>query len=671
MKSKNKYNIMKQLPIWATLMIIALPLVVFSTYLGIREYRNQTVSALDRREAMANLGALLIHEKFDGIINVGNSFASRPLVYQNIEKGDYGAVVKNLQRIPQVLPDIDSIAILDKDGVMKAVVPPMPETIGKSFAYRDYYQEVSKEWKPYVSEAFKRTREPRYNVVSVAVPIYDSQEKDVLGVLLLTIKLDTITRWTKEVDVGQGSFIYIVDKNGHLVASPDLRSEDDLVDYSSLEVIKKILSGGHGVEVHDKDLVVDEKHLAAYSSISGYGFGLEVVQPTRIAFAKRTQQVIEYFLFWSLIILGVSFFSYRVLKDKENMRSQRDRERILLESIGDGIIAIDNEWRIILWNKAASLITGWSRDEVIGRPFRDIIRFIRERDHKDNVAFIESAIVEKKTSSMEDGTFLIRKDGSEVSVGDSAAPIVNANEEVQGAIIVFRDISDEIEKNHMRSDFVYSSHQLRTPVTEALWNLEIAIDEENANKRNEDLRIVYQSLSSIKKLSEDIVAVSEIDQGGMVAKISPIKFIDILSDVQNNVSKAVKERGITLTINPVSPIMAINTDKKLLSRLFFEIIENAISYSPRGSRVEVVTTLQEQEKKLLIEVIDKGVGIPEEEQVLIFTKFFRGSNRGKDVVGDGLGLYIAKAYMALLNGKMWFKSEEGKGTTFSILLPIE
>ncbi|KKT38165.1 MAG: Multi-sensor signal transduction histidine kinase [Parcubacteria group bacterium GW2011_GWA1_44_13] len=78
-----------------------------------------------------------------------------------------------------------------------------------------------------------------------------------------------------------------------------------------------------------------------------------------------------------------------------------------------------------------------------------------------------------------------------------------------------------------------------------------------------------------------------------------------------------------------------------------------------------------EEKGICIEVADHGFGIPEEEQVTVFTKFFRGSNRGKENVGDGLGLYIAKAYITLLGGKIWFKSEEGKGTTFYITLPIE
>lgn len=96
---------------------------------------------------------------------------------------------------------------------------------------------------------------------------------------------------------------------------------------------------------------------------------------------------------------------------------------------------------------------------------------------------------------------------------------------------------------------------------------------------------------------------------------------------------------------------------------------DAVNYSHRGAKVDVAVSLQKE--NILIEVVDTGVGIPEEEQIITFTKFFRGSNRGPEsAAGDGLGLYLARAYMELLGGKVWFESEEGKGTTFFISLPV-
>jgi len=659
---------MKRLPLFVVLALFVLPIFFVATYLVVREYNNQTSTALDRREALANLGALLIHEKFDGIIDVGTSLASRAMVYKNIEKGDWSASIESLSNLSQTFPYIDSVGIFDKEGVLKAIIPPMPEVTGKSFVYRDYYKGVSKEWKPYVSETFKRAVEPKYNVVSIAIPIRSDDQK-ILGILLLTIKLETVVGWGNELNVGHAGFIYIVDKKGQLVAHPHMKSDGDTPDFSSVAVVQKLLKGEHGVEVFF-DSIDNDEDLVAYAPVQDYGFGVMVAQPTDVAFAERKNKLTEYILFWAIIIIAATGFLYRVLKDRITLKAQRDHEAILLESIGDGVVAIDRNWNITLWNKTASTITGWSKEEAMGKPLRTILKFIRERDRVENIMFIEDAMVRGKITTMSDSTLLVRKDGSEAPIGDSAAPIFcGGGETPDGVIIVFRDMSIALEKSHLRSDIAYATHQFRTPVTEALWNLEIAIDEQDPDKRKEDLRIAYQALLSIKKLSEHLVLVSEIDQGGLSVKMLSVKFIDVLADVQKKIEKEAKLRDIALSIVPVSPLMAIHTDKKLLNRILFEIIENAIIYSHLSSKVKVTTTLQE--KELLIEVADTGVGITEEEQPIIFTKFFRGSNRGSKNAGGGLGLYLAKAYIALIGGKIWFESKEGKGTKFFVLVPIE
>lgn len=657
----------RRLPLLVILLLAVLPLILVGTYLGIREYKHQTRVALERRGAIADIGALLIHEKFDGVIDVGTSLASRPLVYQNIVKGDWDEAVKNMEGVPQVFPYIEMVGLFDTGGVLKAIIPPMPEAIGKSFAYRDYYQGVSKEWKPYVSEAFKRAVEPKYNVVSIAVPIKSPDQK-VLGILLLTIKVDVIVDWAKHIDVGSGGFVFIVDKTGQLVAHNYLKPEDDLVDYSSLPSIQRLLQGEHGVEIHEADVIVDEEHIAAHASVKDYGFGIEIVQPTRIAFIERGSEAIVLGVAWGIIICVIGFFLYRILKDRAEIKEQRDRERLLLSGIGDGVVAIDHDWRIILWNKAASTITGWSEAEVLGKPFRSIVKFIREHDRKEDIAFIEDAIVMGKTSFMEVGTLLIKKDGTEIAVGDSAAPINDKDGKMKGVVIVFHDASKEREAMHLRSEFVYASHQLRTPITEALWNLDIAKKEDDPIKRAEDLDIVGHSLVSIQKLSEHLVAVSEINQGFISVKKSMTKITDAFGEIQNTLEKKAEEGKITLSFSPVSVTAAFDTDPRLFKKILYEVIENAILYSPAGSEVKVDIIVKEND--LIIEVADVGVGIPEAEQPVIFAKFFRASSRPKNVAGAGLGLYIAREYVKVLDGKIWFESVEGKGTTFFISLPI-
>lgn len=663
---KGRNNEMKRLPLPIILTLFVLPIVIVATYLIVREFNNQTTSALDRREVVANLGALLIHEKFNGIIDVGTSLVSRTMVYQNVEEGNWDTAIKTLERIPQAFPYIEMVGFFDMEGVLKAVIPQTPELVGRNFAQRDYYQGVSKEWKPYVSEAFKRSVDPKYNVVSVAIPIKSTEQK-VLGVLLLTVNLDAIVSWSEEISLGSGGHIYIVDKKGQFVVHPHLKNEDNLINFSDTPVVQKLLKGEHGVGVF-LDPIDNHEDLIAYTPVQDYGFGVMVAQTTDVAFSERKSTLIEYLLFWMVIIFSASVFLYRILKDRITLKIQRDHERVMLDSIGDGVVAIDRDWKIILWNKSASAITGYSKEEAFGKPFREIIKFIRESDRKESISFIEDAIVMNRVASMDNGMLLVKKDGSEVFVDDSAAPVIGLNGEVEGAIVVFHDATKERESMHLRSDFMYASHQLRTPITEALWNLEIGIEEQDTNKKNEDLRVAHQSLLSVKKLSEHLVDVSEIDQGNVSVKFSDVKLIDVLTETQNKLEKEADARGVTISIDPVSPIMAINTDQKFLTKILFEVVENAVIYSRREANVAVKTTLKE--KELIIEVADTGVGVLEQEQVLIFTKFFRGSNRGSENVGDGLGLYLAKAYTVLLGGKIWFESVEGEGTTFFISVPI-
>ena len=253
---------MKRLPVPAALSLVILPLVFMAVYSSIREFNNQTSFTLERREAMATLGALLIEEKFDSVVAVGVSLASRSMIYQNIEKNNWSEAIKNMESIPQTLPFIDAISLLDKEGVMKARFPSAPEIIGKSFAYRDYYQGVSKEWKPYVSAAFKRVPEPRYNVVTVAVPIR-SANQNVLGFLLLAIKVDEIVSWSKGFDAGSNGYIIVVDKKGQLVAHPQMKLGDDLTDFSSVVAVQKLLKGERGVDVFFV-FVDNEGDLVAY-----------------------------------------------------------------------------------------------------------------------------------------------------------------------------------------------------------------------------------------------------------------------------------------------------------------------------------------------------------------------------------------------------------------------
>lgn len=353
-----------------------------------------------------------------------------------------------------------------------------------------------------------------------------------------------------------------------------------------------------------------------------------------------------------------SAFAAQLARDNERMET-------LLASIGDGVVAIDKEWNITLWNPAASVITGWEKEDVLGKPFRQTVKFIRESDRSEYISFISEAMLSGRARTIEDRVLLIRKDGTEIPVGDSAAPIMNGHG-AEGAIIVFRDVTSERNRNMVSSDVAYASHQMRTPVTQAMWNMEEAQKKKSVKSMREHVDIAYTALKSVQKLVRDLLDVSDIDSGVVFARPAPVKIKQLISGVSKQLKQKAGDFGLKIKLS-VDPSATIQADGKLLERVLFEIMENAVSYNKKRGTVRV--SVSQEEAGVLISVEDTGVGIVDEQKSLVFTKFFRGQNVPVGSIGTGLGLYIARKYAELMGAKLWFTSEAGKGSTFFILLP--
>jgi PAS domain S-box-containing protein len=407
-----------------------------------------------------------------------------------------------------------------------------------------------------------------------------------------------------------------------------------------------------------------------------YSHSVGVIAPDSILYFKFHMAflVVTCIVFSVIVVWRVAVFLRKIDYDRkivaEKLESEKNKLNTLLQSIGDGVIAIDRNWKIILWNESASRLSGWKSTEVIGKPFRDFIKLIRERDRSENIGFIEDVMVMGKIHFMENHTCLIQKDGRELPVGDSASPIFNVLGEVEGAIIVLRDATKERESAGLRSDFAYASHQLRTPITRALYSLEVSLSENNLKTIKNNIEVAYQSLESIRKLSEELVAISEIDQGLTISKIKPVKLSKLFSEIIKEADERIKDSGVKIKILSISPLLKIDTDEKLLKKALTVILDNAIVYSPK--RGEIKISAEVKKNSVLIEIQNSGMGITPEHQALVFTKFFRGNNfNTTEIAGAGLGLFIAKECVKLLNGKIWFKSEAGEETIFYLSLPLD
>ncbi|MFA5854218.1 MAG: ATP-binding protein [Patescibacteria group bacterium] len=658
----NRKNIAARLGIFG---LTLLPIAILAAVNYVQLYDHLTQRALDRRQAVAQLAGQMVQQHFDALIQVGRSLASRPVLIEAIEKNDWPGAIETIERTPEQFPFIKRIALNDLSGTARANFPRTTEGIGTSFAYRDWYQGVSKNWTPYVSEVFQRAVEPKTNVVGVAVPIVTLDNRNV-GILLMQVELDTLLQWTSEVSVGGSGYIYVVDRKGHVMIHPEHPAGQDIVDLSSLPAVQQALESSSGVGIFSNPQE-NEDRLYAYWTSPQYGFSVGVQEPVRSAFATR-REVLTGILFVYAIIFLLNFILAWVLwRLVRTLVTNYQQEDIYLTSIGDGVVAIDRDWNITLWNDAAAKLTGWSAEEAIGGSFREKIRFLREHDRKENIGFVEEAILFGTTKQMSNSTILLTRDEREIPVSNSAAPIFGPKGQVSGVIIIFRDDTHERDSHILRTDFAYASHQLRTPITKALWSLEAAA-EGAKNGQKEKLETARIALLDVQKLSERLLEVSLIDQKTLFAKPETVSVADTVEKAVATCSSDASSRTTRVVTHFGSAAETIETDPKLLRLALEEVISNAVLYSPKNSTVDVQTAKQGNE--LLIEVRDTGLGIPEEQQTLVFTKFFRGENVPSDVSGVGLGLFIAREYIRLLGGRIWFVSEPGRGTTFSITIPI-
>src|SRR3989304_5120122 len=458
-----------KLPNLVLTLVVSVTLIIAATYSTFWTYESLTKFTLERRAAIAYLAATTLKEKFDAAVGVGISFSTRIQFRKLIEEGKWQEAMQIVESGVKDFSYLDRTFIFDPEGILKASSAPVTAEIqaliGTSFAYRDYYQGVSKNWQPYLAEVVKPAAPLGYNLVPIAIPIKSSADGRVLGFLLLTMKLDTVSAWSKNIDVGQGGFVYIVDQKGHLAAHPNFSKEKEIVDFSQVPAVQKVLKGESGVETLSNPIEKTER-VTAYEPVPEYGWGGIVGQPTDQAFSYRNNLLIRMALVWVLVSASLSVFTFIILRNLKINRLRSERERTFLESIADGIVAVDKNLIVTLWNKAASQITEYTAPEALGKNFKDVVKLIKASDKKEDISFIESALNKGESQKMSSGTLLITKTGRELTVADSCAPIFSPSGKVSGAIIVFRDISKEDELQKAKEEFLsLITHQLRTPLT--------------------------------------------------------------------------------------------------------------------------------------------------------------------------------------------------------------
>lgn len=385
------------------------------------------------------------------------------------------------------------------------------------------------------------------------------------------------------------------------------------------------------------------------------------------------------YLFRTIFVLILAWAIIHILRildfeTQQKLIAEKTKLENTLDSIGDGAFVIDINGQLTFFNKIAEQITEVSKENALGKPYFEVLKFVHENDRSPNYKFIEKALTQNKITHIENHTILISKNGKEIPVADSSSPIHDPVGKVIGCIVIFRDITREYELDKMKSEFIaIASHQLRTPLSAIKWSLETELDG-SIGRLNADqivfLQNAYEAAERMTSIVNGLLNISRIetDQLAVKPQATDIALLcnKIITELQPCFSK--KEQKIQFQKNDNSLI--VSTDPKLLHEIIINLLSNAINYTPKHSIITL--TLKVEGPYAVISITDTGIGIPNSQQNKIFGKFFRADNASKkSTEGTGLGLYVVKRLVELLEGKIRFESKEGKGTTFFVSIPLK
>ena len=685
----------RRFPLFIVLAFILLSAVSFSIC-----YQHHTINTeqqlKDDRDT-SNLISLVLEEHIQKLVRTMESYSSRPLLVRAVKDRNVKGVMVHLASLVKSSPDIDFLAMADKQGTFWAAYPERKDMMGRNLAYREWYQGVSKEWKTYVSDATIRVFAGQGVVYQLATPVID-ESGNVIGIVVTSQLNVELAKILQRVNLDPGTFANITDRKGNLIYSSRFAYDKKITPYPFYFVKEKAIAAKYSTVSIEDPFQEGRSRYITYAPIAGIGWSVFVGRDSRsilMTELKYDIQVVAISLLLFMVFTGSLFYLRKQvltqqlreqLKADKELQASETRFRELFDNIDSGVAvykAIDDGEDFIIsdLNEAGQKITHVYTD-FIGKSVCDVFPGVKQLglfEIFQQVWKTGKAEIYPSSQYQDDRLTFWSKNyvyklpsGEIVAVFNDVTDQQQAEEEIRklNADLEQRVIDRTVQleaANRELEAFSYSvSHDLRAPLR-SIDGFSQALQEEYQEKLDETgktyLERVRKATQHMGFLIDDMLKLSRVTRSEFSRELLDLsKMTREIAEAnqQNNPERAVDvviQEGIT-----------VQGDPYLMRIALVNLLDNAWKFTGREAhpRIEFGSTVKDGKTACFIR--DNGVGFDMAYVDKLFGAFQR-LHTFHEFPGTGIGLATVQRIIHRHGGQTWAEGEVGKGATFYFTLP--
>jgi signal transduction histidine kinase/DNA-binding NarL/FixJ family response regulator len=328
---------------------------------------------------------------------------------------------------------------------------------------------------------------------------------------------------------------------------------------------------------------------------------------------------------------------------------ERNRLSAILSEIKDGILLLDPTWHLRLTNPVSRRVLGLHDDD-LGKSINQVIK------NEPLLRFIQGT----------DGQI---KNWFELEVGENVVYEVRVTQvPATGRVVTFHDVTDMKKLNQVKTDLVNTvSHDLRSPLTTIYGYAELLERVGSLNDQQKEFtQKIRKGVKNITQMVNNLLDLERIDSY-MITNREQVLLQNIIVSSIETLERQIGDKKLDVSNTIPAGLPSIRANPMQMQQLFDNLLGNSVKYTPEKGKI--VLSARQEEDQIIIRISDSGIGIPTTDLPHIFEKFYRGSNVNEQVSGTGLGLAIVSRIIDAHNGRIWVESNQGKGSTFTIVLP--